>query len=126
LSEAKKMQNPRGRNARAMTEKRLAPFDDQLGLVADGEIAQSVGLSTATVARIRRGRGIASYTSTVDPRWALGPAEAVGPQVWQLLPMGDSRAFVVLAESILQAADQAQDLGLEIREIRRTAPLFQA
>lgn len=124
LSVAKNMQKPRGRNARAMTEKRLAPYADQLGLVADGEIAQSVGLSTATVARIRRSRGIASFTSMGDSRWALGTAQDSGPQGWQLLPMDDSRPVVVFADSIFKAVKEAQKYGMEVREIRRTAPLF--
>jgi hypothetical protein len=123
VSVAKKMQKPRGRNARVLTEKRLAPFFDQLGQVADGEIAQRVGLSTATVARIRRSRGVASYTSVAgaDSLHVQIPGMAIA---WQILLMDNSRPFVVVAKSIKSAAKAAHFKGLRVREIRRVAPLF--
>ena len=52
------LSKPRGRHARRYSEMRLSPYDSQLGRLADSVIAEKAGLSTATVARIRRGRGI--------------------------------------------------------------------
>jgi hypothetical protein len=123
VSVAKKLQKPRGRNARVLTEKRLAPFFDQLGQVADGEIAQRAGLSTATVARIRRSRGVASCTSVAA--FDSFPYQMAGiPIAWQIFLVDDSRPFVVVAKSLSGAAKAAHLKGLQVREIRRVAPLF--
>ena len=48
----------KGRHARRYSEMRLSPFEGQLGRLPDKIIAEKAGLSAATVARIRRGRGI--------------------------------------------------------------------
>lgn len=48
----------RGRHARRYSEMRLSPFEGQLGRLPDKSIAEKAGLSAATVARIRRSRGI--------------------------------------------------------------------
>jgi len=67
---------PRGRGARPASEERLRPYFSELGQVPDGRLAQKSGLSVATVARIRRSRGIApvqrgaadgSGASRIDP-----------------------------------------------------------
>ena len=67
---------PRGRGARPASEERLRPYASELGQVPDGEVAQKAGLSVATVARIRRSRGIppaqrgvvdGSGASRIDP-----------------------------------------------------------
>ena len=120
---AKKMQKPRGRNARVLTEMRLAPFFEKLGQVADGEIAQLAGLSTATVARIRRSRGVASYTSVAEGGDLFSQVAGM-PIAWQILLMDDSRPFVVVAKSLSRAAKAADLKGLRVREIKRVAPLF--
>lgn len=49
---------PRGRGARSVSEERLRPYVQDLGCVSDVQIAEKAGLSVATVARIRRSRGI--------------------------------------------------------------------
>jgi hypothetical protein len=117
------MQKPRGRNARVLTEKRLEPFSELLGRVADGEIAKKSGLSTATVARIRRSRGIASCTAVAG--FESFPFQLAGmPIAWQILLLDDSRPFVVVAKSLSGAANAAHLKGLRVREIRRVAPLF--
>lgn len=48
----------RGRHARQFSELRLEPFQHDLGRRPDREIAEKAGLSAATVARVRRSRGI--------------------------------------------------------------------
>ena len=67
---------PRGRGARPASEERLQPYFPELGQVPDGQLAQKAGLSVATVARIRRSRGIpptqrgiadGSGASRIDP-----------------------------------------------------------
>ena len=63
---AKRQKTPRGRNARALTEKRLEPYVADLGVLPDGVIGDRAGLSAATVARIRRGRGIPATTRRKD------------------------------------------------------------
>ena len=63
---AKRQKSPRGRNARALTEKRLEPYAGDLGILPDGVIGERAGLSAATVARIRRGRGIPATTRKLE------------------------------------------------------------
>jgi transcriptional regulator with XRE-family HTH domain len=116
--------SPRGRNARQLTEKRLAPYVDQLGQVADGQIAAKIGLSAATVARIRRGMGIPSYMATgvyPDPLLIGG---RLGPFAWQVLSFDSERPVVVLADSLSSAVQFASERGVSVREIRRVGALF--
>lgn len=116
--------SPRGRNARQLTEKRLAPYVDLLGQVADGEIAAKIGLSAATVARIRRGMGISAYMSPGDYLDPLLVGGTLGPFAWQVLSYNSDRPVVVLADSLSDALRFADERGVPVREIRRVGPLF--
>jgi|GEM_PF-3897534 len=55
-----------GRGSRIVSERRLLPWADQLGVKSDSELAELCGLSSATVARIRRSRGIPGVGSSAS------------------------------------------------------------
>ena len=108
----------RRRGARVLTEKQLAPYDQKLGVVPDGRIAKMAGLSTATVARIRRSRGISPAPRT-RPVSVLPQAT----DAFRVTTRSGER-WVLLASTLLEASEAASKGGLDAVEIEWVGALI--
>ena len=102
-----------GRGARSVSEKRLLPWAGDLGVKSDSEISELCGLSSATVARIRRSRGIAPAVAnrgqkTGGREGSTNPTHITphSQSAWKVrIANGD--IFVVLAKDIEDACSLA-------------------
>mgnify|MGYP006084049863 CR=1 FL=1 len=99
-----------GRGSRSVSERRLHPWLEDLGVKADSEISKLCGLSSATVARIRRSRGIPAssarggdVSSEKDNSLSVGVGGGERNSAWKVT-LDNDEVFVVCAKNIAGAS----------------------